>query len=135
MCAKCNHKKRQVKQNMYMFFASVLLGQTTHCNSSDRRPPKNNKTGRLFDSTTGFLNANEQEIYRCYVIFDAMQHYPEYIIEFGKQLQKENSEESGSPAKVAKKKGRNGKVAAADSTTSADDNNNTKKDSNDPSNG
>ena len=136
-CGKCASKKRTGKQSLYMFYASVLVGQYTHCNSSDRRPPKNKKTGRLFDSTTGYLNGDEQEIYKCYVIFDAMQHYPEYIIEFGKFPQK-TSDESASPAKTmnakpTKKKTKKGKVAVANGSTSPDDNN-TKQDNNSASN-
>ena len=136
-CGKCAPKKRAGKQSMYMFYASVLVGQYTCCNSSDRRPPKNKKTGRLFDSTTGYLSGDEQEIYKCYVIFDAMQHYPEYIIEFGKFCQKEKSDESASPAKTTnakptKKKTKKGKVAVADGSASPDDN--TKQDNNNASN-
>ena len=63
-----------------MFLARVLLGQCTNFTATDRRPPMNEATGRLFDSTTGYLGNT-----KCYVIFDPMQHYPEYIIEFNAQ--------------------------------------------------
>ncbi len=76
-----------------MFLARVLTGLTTKAKSSYRRPPHNPKTKRLFDSVEGLMNGDPTN--ETFVIFDPMQHYPEYLIEFGF--------ESKSPAKKKQK--------------------------------
>ena len=106
LCGNCGHKKRQTKKVMTMFLAKVLVGRCTNCNSTDRRPPKNKKTGRLFDSTKGYLNGEKVALNLSYVIFDAMQHYPEYVIEFIKETEPgglENSSGKSSSSKLSKK--------------------------------
>ena len=116
-----------------MFLARVLTGRCAQSSSAYRRPPKDKRTGRLFDSvsngtpvTTGnnvattapfgmfgavgvggvipavgiggifggirgrmqgteygveVLN-NKQNQAAVYVVFDPMQHYPEYVISY-----------------------------------------------------
>ena len=111
-----------------MFLAKVLVGRCTNCHSTDRRPPKNKRTGRLFDSTKGYLNGDVAELNLCYVIFDAMQHYPEYIIEFTKETEEGILENSNgtvkSPAKGNAQRPRKKatkKVSVATNTAGPDD--------------
>ena len=62
-----------------MFLAKVLVGKYTQGDSSFRRPPpiNNNDQHRLYDSCVD--NAHKPSIY---VIFDTLQCYPQYIIEY-----------------------------------------------------
>ena len=128
LCGKCDQKKRHTKQAMSMFLANVLVGRCTNCHSTDRRPPKNKRTGRLFDSTKGYLNGDVAELNLCYVIFDAMQHYPEYIIDFTKEIEEGISENSNGTAKSPGKgtaqrprKKTTKKVSVATNTVGPDD--------------
>ena len=133
LCGKCGPKKRQTKQIMTMFLAKVLVGRCANCNSSDRRPPKNKRTGRLFDSTKGYLNGNVVELNLCYVIFDAMQHYPEYIIEFMKESEEGISENSNGTVKsasnttVQKPHKKTAKKIPVDTSTAEPDDNSTQQ--------
>ena len=128
LCGKCDPEKRHTKQTMSMFLAKVLVGRCANCNSTDRRPPKNKRTGRLFDSTKGYLNGDVVALNLCYVIFDAMQHYPEYIIEFIKENEEGFSENSNGTVKSVSKttaqrprKKTTKKVPVATSTAEPDD--------------
>ena len=82
-----------------MFLARVLTGLTTRGNPNYRRPPQNPKTKRLFDSVDGLMNGDPTN--ETFVIFDPMQHYPEYLIEFGVASKSQSKKKQ--KAQVAKK--------------------------------
>lgn len=88
--------------NRHMFLARVLTGRSALSHPNYRRPPQDKRTGRLFDSVSdGRLSSTlGRQQYKSmygtnnqygvetvgnasvYVIFDPMQHYPEYLITF-----------------------------------------------------
>ncbi len=63
-----------------MFLASVLTGLRTEGHPSYRKPPNNPETNRPYDSVSGFVGDDPTK--ETFVIFDLMQHYPKYLIEF-----------------------------------------------------
>ena len=108
-----------------MFLARVLTGRSAQSSPAYRRPPKDKRTGRLFDSVSngipvsqkgvtatafggamfgvgigfgGILGGHTRSTQEAgfgvevvngpknqasvYVIFDPMQHYPEYVISY-----------------------------------------------------
>ncbi|PFX16747.1 TCDD-inducible poly [ADP-ribose] polymerase [Stylophora pistillata] len=72
--------KKDANSSQFMFLAKVLVGSYTKGNSSYRRPPPkqpSNPSSDLFDSCV-----DDQYSPTIYVVFDADQFYPEYIIEY-----------------------------------------------------
>ena len=68
----CNHRT--------MFLARVLIGKTCRGQENFRRPPPidpNKPAGDLFDSCV-----DDEENPTIFVIFDADQCYPEYVINY-----------------------------------------------------
>ncbi len=69
------------KNKIYtMFLASVLTGLTTEGHPSYRKPPNIPETNKSYDSVTGFVRNDPTK--ETFVVFDPMQHYPKYLIEF-----------------------------------------------------
>lgn len=89
------YAKKDANSFQFMFLAKVLVGSYTKGNSSYRRPPPkqpSNPSSDLFDSCV-----DDQYSPTIYVVFDADQFYPEYIIEYSDESRR-NSGARGAPS-------------------------------------
>lgn len=89
------YAKKDANSFQFMFLAKVLVGSYTKGKSNYRRPPPKqppNPSSDLFDSCV-----DDQYRPTIYVVFDADQFYPEYIIEYSDESSR-NSGACGAPS-------------------------------------